>query len=343
MIELKNLCKTYNGKKSPYKALEDVSLIVNKGEIYGIIGKSGAGKSTLLKCVNFLERPDSGSVIIDGVNLDDLSKEELRVKRQDIGVIFQGFNLLESKNIFNNIALPLILLGHHSKAEIKNRVDELLELVGLKGYERKYPSELSGGQKQRVGIARALATNPKILICDEATSALDSQTTNNILELLLDINQKFEVTILLITHEIDVIRKICDKVAVIDHGKIIEDGRAVDIVLHPKEELTRKLIIEEEAVKYLDQVKEFYNFTKSSNNHLIVISFIGNQTFQPILGDLMQVTGVTCVILRGELGRIKKMPFGQLLLEISGTEEELKHAFKVLENKKLHYELIADR
>lgn len=340
MIELKNLNKTYHSKSKPYKALDNVSLSVARGEIFGIIGKSGAGKSTLIKCVNLLERPDSGDVIIDGINLRDISKSELRNSRQDIGVIFQGFNLLESKNVFSNIALPLVLLGKHSAAEIKSRVNELLDIVDLKDFELKYPSQLSGGQRQRVGIARALATKPKVLLCDEATSALDPQTTNSILDLLLDINQKLEVTILLITHEIDVVRKICDKVAVIDHGKIIEMGRAVDVVLHPKEELTRKLIIEEETFKYLEQVSDFYKFRKHETNHLLMISFIGDKTFDPILSEITKKTNVVCTILRGELGRIKRMPFGQLLVEISGTPNELKDAFVILDRKELHYEII---
>lgn len=340
MIKLSNISKSYSKKSSTIPVLNNVSLTVAPGEIFGIIGKSGAGKSTLLKCVNFLETPDSGDVIIDGVNLKNISKKELRYKRQDIGMIFQGFNLLESKNIFANIALPLVLLKKYSKNEIKIRVEELLDLVGLKEFSNKYPSQLSGGQRQRVGIARALATKPKILLCDEATSALDPQTTNSILDLLLDINQKFGVTILLITHEIDVIRKICDKVAVIDKGEIIEMGRAVDVILHPQQELTRKLIIEEETAKYLEQVSDFYKFRKHENNHLVVLSFIGDNTFEPILSEVMRKTGVVCIILRGELGRIKKMPFGQLLLEVSGTTDELKHSFAVLDDKQLHYEII---
>jgi D-methionine transport system ATP-binding protein len=341
MIELRNLFKTYNKKSDGKLVLDNVSLSVAAGEIFGIIGKSGAGKSTLLKCVNHLEAPDTGDVIIDGVNLLELSHSELRVKRQDIGMIFQNFNLLESKNIFANIALPLVLLKKHSKIEVKARINELLELVGLLDFANKHPSQLSGGQRQRVGIARALATNPKILLCDEATSALDPQTTSSILDLLLDINQKFGVTILLITHEIEVIRKICDKVAVIDRGEIVEQGAVVDVILHPKHELTRKLIIEEETSKYLEQVSDFYKFRKDLNNHLIVISFIGNSTFDPILSELMRETGVVCIILRGELGRIKRMPFGQLLIEISGEDDQLKKAFSHLDQKKLHYEIIS--
>jgi len=340
VIELKELCKIYHSKKNPHQALSRVSLTVLPGEIFGIIGKSGAGKSTLLKCVNLLEVPDSGDVIIDGVNLRDINKKELRQKRQDIGMIFQGFNLLESKTVFANIALPLILLKEHSKAEIEAKVNALLKLVGLDGFGAKYPAKLSGGQKQRVGIARALVTNPKILLCDEATSALDPQTTNSILELLLDINQKLCITILLITHEIDVVRKICDKVAVIDHGKIIEMGNVVDVILHPQQELTRKLIIEEETAKYLEQVRDFYQFRQHENNHLMVISFIGDNVFAPILSEITKNTGAICTILKGELGRIKKMPFGQLLVEISGSAEELKNAFTLLESKQLHYELI---
>lgn len=340
MIEIQKISKSYKHKGKTVKVLHNISLHVAKGEIFGIIGKSGAGKSSIIKCVNLLEVPDSGNIFIDGVDLTKISQDKLRLERQNIGVVFQGFNLLNSKTVFANVALPLTLHGKHSKDEIKNKVDRLLDLVGLTELALKYPASLSGGQKQRVGIARALATDPKVLLSDEATSALDPQTTNSILELLLDINQKLGITILLITHEIEVVRKICDKVAVIDNGVIVESGNTVDVILHPKHELTRKLIIEEEAKKYLEQVTDFYKFDKTSENHLIVLSFIGNKTFDPILKTLMDEAGVTFNILRGELGRIKRMPFGQLLLEVNGSKDQLAKTFMLLDNMGLHYEVI---
>ena len=340
MIKVENLTKTYTNKKSKQTVLKDVSFTVNRGEVFGIIGRSGAGKSTLIKCLNLLEAPDSGHIIIDGVDLTSVTKPELRAIRQKIGVIFQGFNLLNSKTVFDNVALPLKLLGNFSKAEIKVKVKNLLELVGLTELANSYPRSLSGGQKQRVGIARALSTEPNILLSDEATSALDAQSTNSILELLLDINEKLGITIILITHEIEVVRKICDRVAVIDGGQIVEIGKTVDVILHPHHALTRKLILEEETDKYLEQVMDFYKFHKTINTHLLVVSFIGETTFDPVLSKISLDSGVIFSILRGELGRIKKMPFGQLLLEMNGDVTQLKKAFTLLDDTNVHYEVI---
>ena len=340
MIKIAGLSKTYHHKKVPLKVLDDINLDVAVGEVFGIIGKSGAGKSTLIKCLNLLEHPDCGSIMVDGVELTTLSPRELRLERQQIGVIFQHFNLLSSKSIYANVALPLVLQGNHSKAEIKQAVDEMLELVGLTDFATKYPASLSGGQKQRVGIARALITKPKLLLSDEATSALDPQTTASILDLLLEINQKMGITIVLITHELEVVRKICDRVAVIDAGKIIEQGLAFDILLHPKEHLTRKLIIEEESDKYLEQVKHFYQFDKHPHKHIILISFVGEKTYQPILNIISQGAGVNFSILRGELGRIKNMPFGQLLVEFDGSEGSLDKAKVIMTELGVHYEIV---
>lgn len=340
MIKMQNVTKSYTFKNKTVRILNDISMEVKSGEIFGIIGKSGAGKSTVIKCLNLLEKPDSGSIFVDGIDLTKISKSELRMARQKIGVIFQGFNLLNSKSVFANVALPLVLQGNHSKQEIHEKVTSLLELVGLTPFANKYPQSLSGGQKQRVGIARALATDPKVLLSDEATSALDPETTNSILELLLDINRKLGLTIVLITHEIEVVRKICDKVAVIDAGVIVECRDTVDVILHPQHELTRKLIIEEETSKYLEQVTDFYKFEKSEKNHLIILYFLGDQTFQPVLSKISRRSGVTFSILKGELGRIKNMPFGQMLVELNGDVDQLKRAFEVLNEINLNYEII---
>lgn len=340
MIEIANLNKSFILKHQTIPILKNINFVVAKGEICGIIGKSGAGKSTLIKCLNLLERPDSGAVIIDGIDLTAINPHELRQIRQQIGVIFQGVNLLNSKTVYDNVALPLILHKRHTPAEIKQLVHQSLELVELSGFATKYPASLSGGQKQRVGIARALVTNPKVLLSDEATSALDPQTTNSILELLLDINRKLGLTIVLITHEIEVIRKICDQVVVMDNGVIVEQGRASKIILHPKHELTRKLIIEEEADKYLEQVAGFYRFKKNTNNNLIFVSFLGEQTFLPVLSEVSRRAGINFSILHGELGRIKNAPFGQLLLEISGDALQLANCFTILNDFNLHYEVI---
>ena len=340
MIKMQNVTKYYTYKNKTSKVLNNINIEVSKGEVFGVIGRSGAGKSTLIKCLNLLEKPDTGSIIIDGLDLTTISKDELRMVRQKIGVVFQGFNLLNSKTVFANVALPLILQGNHTSEQIKLKVANLLDLVGLTDFATKYPKSLSGGQKQRVGIARALATDPKVLLSDEATSALDPQTTNSILELLLDINRKLGLTIVLITHEIEVVRKICDRVAVIDNGTIIECSNTVDVILHPIHKLTRKLIIEEEFNKYLEQVSEFYKFHKTETNHLVIISFFGEQTFQPVLNRISNHSGMMFSILKGELGRIKNTPFGQMLIELKGDNSQLQKAFEVLHEVGLSYEVL---
>ncbi|MDD3266958.1 MAG: ATP-binding cassette domain-containing protein [Burkholderiales bacterium] len=340
MIKVSNLFKSYKVKKKQHSVLDDISFEVGAGQVYGIIGRSGAGKSTLIKCLNLLEVPDSGSIMIDGVDITKISAKELRKERQQIGVIFQHFNLLSSKTIFENIALPLVLQSNYSKEEIKEQVNKMLQLVGLQDFANKYPASLSGGQKQRVGIARALITKPKLLLSDEATSALDPQTTASILELLLEINQKLGITIVLITHELEVVRKICDKVAVIDSGKIIEEGDSAAILLHPKEALTRKLVIEEGFELYLENVKDFYSFEKSSERHIILLSFIGENTYQPVLSNISKATDCHFSILRGELDRIKNTPFGQLLIEFQGSESALATAKNILKEMNVHYEII---
>lgn len=340
MIKVSNLFKSYTVKKKQHLVLDDVSFEVDAGQVYGIIGRSGAGKSTLIKCLNLLEVPDSGSIEIDGVDITKISAKELRKERQQIGVIFQHFNLLSSKTIFDNIALPLVLQGNHNKEEITSEVNKMLKLVGLQDFANKYPASLSGGQKQRVGIARALITKPKLLLSDEATSALDPQTTASILELLLEINQKLGITIVLITHELEVVRKICDKVAVIDGGKIIEEGDSAKVLLHPKEPLTRKLVIEEGFELYLENVKDFYSFEKSSERHIILLSFIGENTYQPVLSNISKATNCNFSILRGELDRIKNTPFGQLLIEFQGTDADLAIAKNILKEMNVHYEII---
>ena len=234
MIKLENVTKTYAGKAS-VQALKGINLTIDDGEIFGIIGKSGAGKSTLIRCINMLEKPTSGSVTIDGDELTKMNEHQLRNERKNIGMIFQHFNLLSSRNVYDNIAFPLELAGV-SKEGIKKKVSQLLELVDLTDRQYNYPSQLSGGQKQRVGIARALASDPKVLLCDEATSALDPQTTKSILELLKDINQRLGITIVIITHEMTVIKEICNRVAVIEGGVIKEQGRVVDIFTNPQSE-----------------------------------------------------------------------------------------------------------
>jgi D-methionine transport system ATP-binding protein len=241
MIEIRGLSKSFHGAGGETEVLKDISLTIRQGEIFGIIGRSGAGKSTLVRCINLLERPDRGTVTVNGLEITALSGRDLRRARQRIGMIFQLFNLLSSRTVYDNVAFPLELAGER-KAAIRLAVEPLLELVGLADKRNRYPAELSGGQKQRVGIARALASNPEVLLSDEATSALDPETTTSILELLKDINRKLALTIVLITHEMAVIKDVCDRVAVIDHGSIVEEGRVFDLFTAPQADVTRSIV-----------------------------------------------------------------------------------------------------
>ena len=253
MITLKNVSKTYETKDGTVHALQDVSLTINKGDIFGIIGMSGAGKSTLVRCLNFLERPTSGTVEIEGKDLSALSEKELRMERRGIAMIFQHFNLLMQKNVMDNVCFPLRIAGV-SKADARKRAKELLEIVGLSDKAKAYPIQLSGGQKQRVAIARALASNPKILLCDEATSALDPQTTKSILALLKEINEKYGITIVIITHEMAVVREICNRVGIVGGGHLVETGEVLEVFSHPQSKEAKELVISETMVKNLFSV-----------------------------------------------------------------------------------------
>lgn len=244
IIRVENISKTFQANNGQVEAVKNISFSIEKGDIFGIIGLSGAGKSTLVRCLNLLEKPNEGNIYVDGKNLMELSSKELRKERQDIGMIFQHFNLLMQRNVVDNICFPLEIAGVKRK-EAKKRALEFLETVGLSEKAKAYPAQLSGGQKQRVAIARVLANNPKILLCDEATSALDPQTTNSILKLLKEINQKYGITIVVITHEMAVIRAICSKVAVLDHGNLVEEGSVEEIFRAPKTEEAKKLILNE--------------------------------------------------------------------------------------------------
>ena len=338
MIKLSNIRKTYDG--STY-ALQGINLDIAKGEIYGIIGKSGAGKSTLIRCINMLEAPTAGEVVVDGLNLTKMADNQLRLARKDIGMIFQHFNLLSSATVYENVAFPLKLSGKSAK-EIQDKVLPLLELVGLESKKDQYPAQLSGGQKQRVGIARALANNPKVLLCDEATSALDPQTTKSILDLLKDINQSLQLTIVLITHEMKVIKEICDKVAVIENGKIIEQGPVIDIFSKPQQETTRDFI---SAIINHD-LPEIFQGTEFSpepinNGHLVLrISFIGHSTEEPIIAGLIRRFDIDISILYGNVDHIKTTPYGTLLLELSGDVEKIQEALSYLQEKQLGIEVI---
>lgn len=316
MIEFKNVHKSYlvAGKSVP--ALHETNFTVERGEVFGVIGHSGAGKSTLLRLINLLERPSGGQLLIDGDDVTRLNHNGLRVLRRQIGMIFQHFNLLSSKTVADNVALPMKLAGIYSKGEIKVRVAELLARVGLSDQARKYPAQLSGGQKQRVGIARALACRPKILLCDEATSALDPQTTQSVLQLLGEINRELGLTIVMITHEMDAIRRICDRVAVLDAGRIVEMGPVADVFLHPKHPTSRRFVFERENQDEQDLHEDFRHVP----GRILRLTFQGEATYTPLLGTVARDTGVDYSILSGRIDRIKDVPYGQLTISLIGGD-----------------------
>lgn len=338
MITLSNLVKTFRTRDGEVLAVDDVDLTVHEGEIFGIIGYSGAGKSTLIRLINMLESPTSGDVLLDNKKMNDLSAKELRKARQEIGMIFQHFNLLWSRTVRENISFPLEIKGV-AKDERERRVNELIHLVGLDGREESYPSQLSGGQKQRVGIARALANNPKVLLCDEATSALDPKTTESILDLLVDINKKLGLTIILITHEMHVIQKICHRVAVMDNGRIVEQGKVIDVFKQPKEEMTKefvKQIIEPEetveAIKHL--------FEKNGIGTVLQLTFVGGHTKKPLITELIRNFDVSISILQGKISQTQNGPYGSLFISVDGEMGEISRVVDYIGEQQVKVEVI---
>ena len=316
MIELHQVHKAYqvNGRDIP--ALHPCDLHIGRGEVFSLIGHSGAGKSTLLRLLNRLEQPSGGRIVIDGEDVTALDSQGLRRFRQRLGMIFQHFNLLSSKTVAENVGMPLQLAGELSRRAIAQRVDELLQRVGLAEQAHKYPAQLSGGQKQRVGIARALATAPKILLCDEATSALDPQTTGQVLQLLAELNRELGLTIVLITHEMDVIRRVCDRVAVMDAGRIVEQGAVAQVFLHPQHPTTQRFVQEDEAVDADAQHADFAHVP----GRILRLTFQGEATYAPLLGQVARRSGVDYSILAGRIDRIKDVPYGQLTLALTGGD-----------------------
>ncbi|UCZ52570.1 methionine ABC transporter ATP-binding protein [Bacillus shivajii] len=338
MISLSKLVKTFNTRDGKVTAVDHIDLTIEKGEIFGIIGYSGAGKSTLIRLLNMLEAPTSGEVSVADKNMNNLSKKELRNARQEIGMIFQHFNLLWSRTVKENIAFPLEIKGVPKK-ERDNRVNELIELVGLSGRGGSYPSQLSGGQKQRVGIARALANNPKVLLCDEATSALDPKTTESILDLLVDINEKLGLTIVLITHEMHVIRKICHRVAVMEDGQIVEQGNVLDIFKKPKEHMTKEFVKQvtepeetEEAIRHL--------FSENGIHTVLQLTFVGGDAKKPLINDLIRSYDVTVNILQGKISQTQNGPYGSLFISVDGAQEELNKVKDFIRNQDVEVEVI---
>lgn len=317
MIEFQQVSKTFQVKDRRIEAVKATDLHVNRGEIFGLIGYSGAGKSTLLRLINRLEQPTSGRVIADGIDVTALDAAGLRAFRRRVGMIFQHFNLLSSKTVAENVAMPMRLAGEYERSAIDKRVRELLERVGLADQASKYPAQLSGGQKQRVGIARALATGPSILLCDEATSALDPETTGQVLQLLRQINQELGLTIVLITHEMDVIRRICDRVGVMEDGQVIENGPVAEVFLHPQHPTTQRFVQLSEGEEGTQQ-EDFAHVA----GRILHLTFLGESTYAPVLSQVMQATGAHYSILAGRIGRIKDEPCGQLTIALTGEQSQ---------------------
>lgn len=336
MIKITNLKKVYKSDSGQITALDQIDLEVKKGEVFGIIGLSGAGKSTLIRCMNLLEKPTTGSILIDGQEIVELRGTELRKLRSSLGMIFQHFNLLMQRTVEGNVAFPLEIAGTPKK-EIRVRTKELLELVGLSDKTKAYPAQLSGGQKQRVAIARALANNPKVLLCDEATSALDPLTTKSILALLKDINIKLGLTIVLITHEMGVIKEICDHVAVIDNNHIVEAGTVIEVISTPASEAAKKLF------GYSGKEIPSLNFRKDPGygyNIRIKVTFTGKSALKPVISNMVRQYGVDANILFGNIDYVQGAPLGELVLELSGDETSVRNALGYIKAINLVYEVL---
>ena len=329
MIDLRGITQIYQGPQGPVEALRGIDLHITPGEVFGIIGRSGAGKSSLVRVINLLNRPTRGEVIVAGRDLTRLSDADLRAARRDIGMVFQHFNLLSSRTVFDNAALPLELAGM-DKAAIRQRVGPLLELVGLSALADRYPAQISGGQKQRVGIARALASHPKVLLSDEATSALDPETTRSILALLRQVNQEMGLTVVLITHQMQVIKQIADRVAVIDAGRIAEQGRVLEVFTRPQQAITKSLIDEivpqELPASVLAHVRQLSQQLQGGAGQLLRLSYAGESAYQPILSHMVREFGVDMSILHGQVDEIQNQTFGSLAVFASGEAERLRAA-----------------
>ncbi|GAA0499925.1 methionine ABC transporter ATP-binding protein MetN [Salinibacillus aidingensis] len=338
MISIKNLSKIYKSKnRDDVTAVDNIDLSINQGEIFGVIGYSGAGKSTFIRLLNRLEEPTDGKIIMNEKDMTNLSNKELRNERQKIGMIFQHFNLLWSRTVFDNIAFPLEIAGI-PKEQRKSKVQELIELVGLAGREDYYPSQLSGGQKQRVGIARALANDPKVLLCDEATSALDPQTTDDILDLLVSINQKLGLTIIVITHEMHVIKKICQQVAVMDNGKVIEQGEVLEVFMHPKEKTTRRFV-QQVMGEQVEQSPIHYFVKNYESGKVLRLHFVGETANQAIISKLVKRFNVEINILQGNITQTKDGAYGTLYVHMDGPEEVVNEAIKYIQQTSVELEV----
>ena len=338
MISIKNAKKIFSTKQGNVTAVSDVDLEINEGEIFGVIGYSGAGKSTLIRMLNGLEIPTGGTVTVADKQISHIKGADLRNARQEISMIFQHFNLLWSRTVRENIAFPLEIAGI-PKRKRQQRVDELIRLVGLEGREDSYPSQLSGGQKQRVGIARALANKPKVLLCDEATSALDPETTDSILDLLVDINKNLGLTIVLITHEMHVIRKICHRVAVMEDGKVVEQGSVLEIFKDPQQPITKRFVQQmTEPEETRETIQHLLKEIKSGK--VIRLSFIGEGTERPLMTDLIRNYDVTVNILQGKISQTQDGSYGTLFIHLDGEEQVITDAVHFIESQQVTVEVI---
>lgn len=341
MIELQHVSKTFGAKRAEVHAVQDVSLTINDGEIFGIIGFSGAGKSTLVRCINLLERPTGGSVIIDGKDITKLPVQELRRVRRKIGMIFQHFNLMRSRTVYGNIEFALKKSGL-SRQEKDEKIRSLLELVGLSDKVDAYPSQLSGGQKQRVAIARALANDPKVLLCDEATSALDPQTTKSILKLLNEVNERLKLTIIIITHQMEVVKDICDRVAVMENGYVVEEGATIDVFDHPEKQVTKDFI------DTATNISKIYELVESNSPltdipagaKMLILSYSSVNTKEAIISSISRKFNIDASIIFGNVEILKNLPFGKLVVTLSGKPEDIEGAIAYIQEAGIDTEVI---
>ena len=329
MIELRHIVKRFESKAGTVTAVNDVSLHIEKGEVFGIIGFSGAGKSTLVRCINLLERPTSGEVLIDGTDITKLAAKELRGVRQKIGMIFQHFNLMPSRTVYENIEMPLKLTSL-SAEERREKIRSLLELVELADKSEAYPSQLSGGQKQRVAIARALANDPKVLLCDEATSALDPKTTRSILKLLREVNSRLGITIVVITHQMDVVKFICDRAAVMEHGRVVEEGTILDIFANPKAPVTKGSIDSASNVDDLYDMLEDAEGRGVTHGTVYLLTYAGASAGKPLMTEIFKQFGVSANIIFGNIEILKGTPLGKLAVTLEGDAENVVSAVEFI-------------
>lgn len=339
MIELKNVSVDFDG----FKAVKDVSLKIEEQDAYGIVGFSGAGKSTLVRTINLLQRPSEGEVILDGENLLELSDKELRDRRKKIGMIFQHFNLLNNRTVIDNVIFPIRKDKSLTKEEKRERAQKLLEKVGIGDKADNYPRELSGGQQQRCAIARALASEPEILLCDEATSALDPKTTKQILKLLKDLNKELKLTIVIITHQMEVVKELCNKCAVMQNGEIIEEGTTLEIFSNPKSDLAREFVETSSNIREtIEQVKANVGILRE-DEQLAQISYLGESTTEPIINELYERFGIRTNILAGNIEFINEVPVGNLIVTIKGDDKNLSQVRSYLEGKSTNIKILGGK